>query len=134
MKSLDQQLSHRIDVQWKEVYDVNKRSDKLEATIRTLSSEVVALKETINHLTNRCNTLEGVVDDMDQYSRNANILIHGMVTDNASGAEFESDVLQKLNRTLSTSLQPHDINAIHTLPSHMSQPAASRPKPATIIV
>ena len=99
VKGMEQQLTHRIDVQAREIYDARKQSDKLEAAVRTLSSEVGTLKETINHFTNQCNVLEGSLDEMDQYSRNSNILIHGMTTENPAALSFR-------RRCCSNSMKP----------------------------
>ena len=70
---------------------------------------------------------------MEQYSRNANLLIHG-IKQPTSGTEqnLTGDVLNLLNTNLGLSLQEQDLTAVHRI-GRTTQPAQTAPDgtPAT---
>ena len=114
--ALDKKLTCQIEAQASEVFDLSKRIDHLEKNNKDLVAENANLKDTIKNLSSKVESLSQSVDDLDQYSRNSNLLIHGLSQDTAVEPDLSTRVLDYLNANLGTTLHERDINVIHRLP------------------
>ena len=75
--ALDKKLSHQLDSQSVEIFDLSKRMDRLEKANKDLLSEISDLKDANKTLLLKSEVLDQSLDDLEQYSKGSNILIHG---------------------------------------------------------
>jgi hypothetical protein len=137
VEAIERKLNNRLDTQEVQVFDCNKRIDKLEKTCADLTKENEELRSTIKLLTNKLSEISTNCDDLDQYSRNSNLLIHGLPisqTSSETPSIIEGNVLHVLNSNLGLALTPSDVNAVHRLPRQQPQSSTSHAKPPPIIV
>jgi hypothetical protein len=136
--NMDSRINKRIDSQEVTSYDIKNRTDQLEKKYQKLADENSELKQQVLQLKSKCDSLELAQDDLDQYSRSKNLLIHGIpqTADEGTGNNLEARVLQDLNNKLGLNLEPMDITALHRNgPSGLRAnigTAASRPAPVLI--
>jgi outer membrane murein-binding lipoprotein Lpp len=121
--AIGKKFEQRMDCHSKEVFELNKRIDSLERQNEKLQNEKFdalnrQLQDKINQLNSKVETLLTTTDDLEQYSRNTNLLLHGVQSSAPSGG-LETNLLlhvvQTLNTNLGTSLQESDINAVHRI-------------------
>jgi TolA-binding protein len=116
VEAVEKRLSQRIDCQASEIFDLNKKIETLEKNSKQLEITNKQLTEKNNQLHARIETLATNVDDLDQYSRNSNLLIHGIPLTSPPGTSegnLIQHTVQLLNNHLGTTLQEADINAAH---------------------
>jgi len=136
LASIDSKLNHKIDNQSAEIFEANKRIDRLEHTIADLRAEIVCQNDTIRSPSNKYDQLTAAVDEQDQYSRNCNILVHGLpqVTPrDQPETDLQDRVIHNLNTYLGTTLAADDIGAIHRLAARTAT-GGQRDKPLPVIV
>ena len=141
--AMDQKINYRLDVHETESFDINKKIEKLEKENRALSAENITLKDSVTILSGKIDQLAKSCDDLDQYSRGSNMLIHGIPVitstdsngDSVTDADLVGRVIHLLNSNLGTSVSEHEINAVHRLPKATTGPGnAPNTKAAPIIV
>ena len=140
---LDKRLNQKIDSQSVDIFDLNKRCERLEKANKDLASENSTLKDLVKSLSNKIDSLTQNVDDLEQYSKGTNLLIHGIPThmsaDGSTEINLETRVVDYLNNNLNVSLSDNEVSAIHrlnrnTASSSTRQPSASTQRPAPILV
>ena len=141
--ALDKRMTQKIDQQAVDIFDVNKRIEKLEKSHLDLTAENANLKDMIKSLTKQHDVLALSIDDMEQYSKGTNLLVHGLPSlgDPSSPAEadLEKRVIDYLNSSLNVSISSDDINAMHRLPKAQSNlvatsSGASNLKPPPVLI
>ena len=132
-------LSQRNDIQAGEIFDLNRRMERMEKTNSDLAAEVAHLRDANKHLMTRNNQLSQQVDDLEQYSRSSNILVHGLLPANPGPEQnLSQHVLDVLNNSLqlSPALTASDVSAVHRVPrpstSTTGTTGANRPSPVII--
>src|SRR5206468_12646426 len=78
VSAIEKKFDHRLDCQSSEIFELNKKIDSLERQNKHLESSNTQLNDKINHLNTAMESLSASVDDLEQYSRNSNLLIHGV--------------------------------------------------------
>lgn len=135
--AIDKRLSQKLDSHDVEIFDLHKKCDRLERQVNDLSKENFELRDTMRSLSNKFDALSQNLDDLDQYSRGMNILIHGIPVLSQQPGNTEPDleprVVSFLNSNLGISLTEIDIGALHRLPGP-STTASSRIRPPPILV
>jgi len=134
---LDQKLNLRIDVQSTELFELNKRVDKIEQENKQLKEENISLKDSIKTL--MCQLDKSVVlnDDLDQYSRNDNLLIHGvpLPADNSAETNLEDVIADIVKSNFpNVVMNKSDISVAHRVGSSQNPTAGARAKPPPVIV
>lgn len=135
--SLDKKLNMRLDIQETSIFDINKRIDRLEKANLELRNENQMLKDSVNTMAAKLEQVTQSCDDIDQYSRGSNILIHGVPSPpgNAPEPNLAMDMTNLLNTHLNVSISLADVNLIHRLPrTNTAASASGRPKPPPIII
>src|SRR2546425_7768129 len=72
-------------------------------------------------LNNKIENLTNALDDLEQYSRNSNLLVHGIPSLSTSAGSEENladHVIQLLNSNLGTSILSTDISTVHRIGRH----------------
>jgi hypothetical protein len=141
--SLEQKMTLRLDVHAGEVFEANKRVDELDKRCRDLHAENGALRDSIKGLTTRIETLTLSTDDLQQYSRSDNLLLHGipLPTDGTKEDDLRQVVLGAFNRYLPGMNVTEDCISTahriasrpHNVSSNGSTPARA-PKPPAIVI
>jgi len=128
-----------MDSQAADVFELNRKVDRLEKMNKDLSTENNALKDSIKSLSVKVENVEQSMDDLEQYSRNSNLLVHGIpLSSDLSEPDLCTRVLGILNNNLGTNLDETDINVIHRLSRPVAQSAsgsstaAQKPPPVVI--
>lgn len=135
--SIEKKLTTRMDIQATEHFDLNKKVERIEKVNQDLAAENANLKDSIKNLTSRLDNICQNVDDLDQYSRNVNLLVHGVPSSNDPA---ESDLTDRLvgylNSNLGLTLKHDDISTLHRLPKPATQSSTTgaTSKPAPVIV
>ena len=134
--SMEQRFTHRSDVLEAQLHDANKRIDKLESACQKLESENTKLHDVLATVRAKNDKLEVALDDVDQYSRNSNLIIHGVRHENNFDDNIPQNVTAILNTNLQLNLQPSDVAVAHRIRRQTpTQPLASQtPKPQPIVV
>jgi len=131
--AIDKKLSARMDSQAADVFELNRKVDRLEKMNKDLSTENNALKDLIKSLSVKVETVEQSMDDLEQHSRNSNLLVHGIpLSSDLSEPDLCTRVLGILNNNLGTNLDETDINVIHRLSRPVAQSASAQPPPVVI--
>ena len=125
--SIDKKFSSRLDTHEVHMFDMNKRMDKLEKSFSELTAENHSLRDQITVLNNKLEVAMKTSDDVEQYSRGLNLLVHGipLPADLSTETDIETKTVQVLNTNLGLNLTVNDISAIHRLPRHQSTPSAT---------
>lgn len=139
VSSLDQKLSVKIDVQASEIFTVNKRVDALEKKLADLNSENSALRESIKALSTRVESTNTSNDDLEQYMRGDNLLLHGvpLPADGSKEMDIRKLVVDSLTASMpGANLLKEHISVAHRLPLPRQLPNASaaRTKPPAIVI
>lgn len=137
IKSVDQRITQRVDVQETALFDLNKRIDVLDRSNKNLESENAEMRNMIGMLKNRLDQVEQKSDELDRYSRNSNALIHGLTVNNdeSTGTILRDRVISDLNVHLNLNLTPADINAVHRLRKFTTSVVGSaHQKPPPVII
>jgi len=116
--AVDKKLNQRIDSQASEMFDLNKRCERLEKANRDFAAENANLRDTVKNMSNKCDTLAQSVDDLEQYSKGSNLLVHGIpvVADSESNEpDLSSRVIDYINNNLGVEISNENICALHRL-------------------
>ena len=134
--AIDKKLSSRLDTHEVQMFDINKRLDKLTRTCDDLGKENDSLRDTLVALNARVEVISIACDDNEQYSRSANLLIHGIPTpsDNSTESNVDTAVADILSTNLGLSISASDFTSVHRLPRDRHQGASGPPRPPPIIV
>ena len=76
--SLDKKVTTRLDIHEVQAFDTNKRIDKLEKICNDFQAENAALRNLVAQQSKEIQILTRNIDDIEQYSRGSNILVHGI--------------------------------------------------------
>ena len=76
VQAIDQKLSLRLDVQVRNIHDLNVRLDKAEQYIADIRAENVALRTELKTLYGKQDKQQADLDELEQYTRSDNIIIH----------------------------------------------------------
>jgi hypothetical protein len=135
---MDQRISRRIDANEVSIFDVKNRIDQIDLKCKKLTEENSELKAQVANLKIKNDQLELSLDELDQYSRSKNVLVHGIPTlsDELQGSRLEDRVLQELNGKLGLNLASTDVSACHrngpSGPHGNIGSSASRPPPVLL--
>ena len=134
--TIEKKINFKIDVQQTEIFDLSKRIDVLEKSYRDVCAENASLRDTIQSMNNRADTLAQSVDELDQYSRGSNILVHGAPVSTVSVTEndLRQNMLHLLNTTLGVTIGDQDLIAVHRLPRHSNSTASASTRPPPVII
>lgn len=114
--SLDQKLSVKLDVQSNELFEANKRIDALEKKLNNAELDNAALRDSLKGLNARIDSANSVNDDLEQYMRGDNLLLHGVPLP-ADGSK-EGDVSQLVVDVLNTNLSGVSLKKEHISTAH----------------
>ena len=116
IQSLDQKMTQRIDFQTNDIFELNKRLDSCEKSIKHLRDENSSLKDQVKSLDSQVAKLQAANDDAEQYTRNENLLIHGvpLPSDNSQEKNLNDVVLSLLTKNFpSATILSSDISTSH---------------------
>jgi len=77
--AIEKRLDQKIDSQASEIFSLNKRLERVEKANKDLLTENTNLKDSINQVSNKADLLAHNIDDLEQYSKGTNILVHGIL-------------------------------------------------------
>ena len=139
--SLDQKLSQRLDVQSGEIFQLSKRLDSMDKRNSDLLHENTLLKETVKQLTLQVEKSVDAADELEQHSRNDNLLLHGVAlpADGSREGELGEFVVGLLNRHFpDANITRADISIAHrngsSHPGTVDQTSAVRIRPPPILI
>jgi len=137
--SIDSKLNTKIDSQAVQIFDLNKRCDRAETLNTDLAKQVAELKDANRNLASKIELQSQAIDDLEQYSKGSNLLIHGIPHQISTQGEIEKDldkcVADYITTNLGISVTEADINAAHRLTRNATNTAGnSSNKPAPIII
>lgn len=118
MDALDKKLTLRMDTQSAELFELHKKVDVLERNNKSLEKANDQLNEKIAQLNSKIDALSTTVDDLDQYSRNQNLLIHGIshtATHNEPERNLSQYVAQLITTNMGITVNESDINTAHRI-------------------
>jgi hypothetical protein len=118
-----------IEGQASEIFNLHKKIETLENSCKKLETSNVLLNE--KKQSAKIETLENNIDELDQYFRNVNLLVHGVPTFNTTGgseANLSHHITQILNQNLGTSFQESDIVSTHRIgrPTNNARPNGAK--------
>jgi hypothetical protein len=123
---IDLRFNQRMDVQSAEIFEFNKRLDNYEKSLGDLREENKSLKESVTLLIGQIDKLTKTDDDLEQYTRNDNLLFHGipLSVDNSSDADLGKVIIDVVNKNFSgLAITESDISIAHrTGPNRQPQP------------
>lgn len=93
-----------------EMKELRKEIEKSAATYREMHKEVNDLKEENERMQQR-------IDDLEQYSRIANVIIRGIKEAKDEAEEELVECIQEIGKSLGVELESGDINTIHRMPT-----------------
>ena len=144
--AIEKKLDHRLDCQSSEIFELNKKVESLERQNKALESSNTQLNDRINHMNTKMESLISSMDDLDQYSRNTNLLLHGVpMIPSQDGREpnLTQHVVGILNSNMGLSIQESEITTVHRIGkpqtissalSSASHQGASLTRPAPLII
>ena len=97
--SIDSKLNTKIDSQAVQIFDLNKRCDRAETLNTDLAKQVAELKDANRNLASKIELQSQAIDDLEQYSKGSDLLIHGIPHQTSTQSEIEktwTNVLQIL--------------------------------------
>jgi len=135
--AIDEKLSVRLDVNGKDILDINHRLDLVEKANRELVAENFNLKASIKELHASVLKLNNSLDEMNQYSRSDNILIHGVPysSDGSQETDIGGVVVTTLNNNImGINLLGADISSAHRIgrPNTAAPGQSSKPQPIVV--
>ena len=116
--TIEKKLSQRLDHHSSDLFDAAKRIDHLEKANTDLLAEINSVKDLNKSLSSKLDTLNTHVDDLEPYSRNTSILVHGLpVVAAAHGPESDlpERVITVVNSHLGLTLTTGDIAVTHRI-------------------
>jgi hypothetical protein len=133
--SIDQRLNRRIDVLETSIFDLNKRADDAERANKKLVAENVVLRDSIASLTAKSESLTCTIDDLEQYSRGSNLMIHGIQPqpDDNVGTNLAARVVTLLNSNLGVSVHDNDLSTAHRV-RRVNASSSGNPKPPPVVI
>ena len=129
-------MNQRLEYESVEIFDLHKQIEALERNKAQLETTNGQLNEKINQLQGKTDALAVSVDDLDQYSRNSNLLVHGVPSISTGQQEvgLARHVVQLLNTHMGTSLVETDLVAVHRLARHGATAPTLTQKPQPILI
>src|SRR3989442_6003242 len=118
VEAIEKKLDMKIDCQASEIFELHKKVEQLEKQNKNLESINNQLNDKINQINTKLETLTAAIDDKDQYSRNTNLILHGvpsLATPDGHENQLMQHVIQVLNTNLGTTIQESDISTAHRL-------------------
>src|SRR2546425_256790 len=85
--ALETKMNQRVECQQAEIFDLHKRVEVLERNNKQLETNNNQLNDKINQLNSKIETLTVTMDDLDQYSRTSNLLVHGVPSTSSAGQQ-----------------------------------------------
>jgi len=139
ISAIEDKLTTKIDVQAVTVFDLNKRCERIEKLNSDMAAEIADLRDTNRSLVSKLELQAQAIDDLEQYSKCSNLLIHGIpVQSNTPGAvetNLDKRVVDYITTNLNVNITEADINAVHRLNKNTTNSTASNSnKPAPIII
>lgn len=137
VQAIEGKLNQKIDFHAVEIFDLNKRCEKLEEDNRNLTKEISILKDQSRNNHNKFETILQHTDDLEQYSKGANILIHGLPvsTQGSQETDLNSKMKDFLNQNLGITVADSDINTVHRLARNIGTNTGSNTtKPPPILL
>lgn len=132
--ALDKKLNQRIDSQASEIFDLNKKCERLEKANRDLITENADLRGSVKSLSNKIDFLAQSIDDLEQYSKGSNLLLHGipvMADMGSDESNLNSRVVDYINDNLAITISENDISALHRL-TRSAQNTQANASPSSI--
>src|SRR2546425_508904 len=140
VSSLESKLSLRLDVATGELFTTNQHLDRLEKKHTELQKENDNLKDHVRSMSARIESLDAALEELEQHTRNENLLLHGVPVPNDGSKETDltSTVIDILNRNMpDLALHVEHISVAHRLQSRSnlsSTMAGGAPKPPAIVI
>jgi hypothetical protein len=116
--SIGRKFEQRLECNGTEIFNLNKKIEALERQNKSLETTNVQLNERICSLNTKIETLATTVDELDQYSRGSNLMVHGiplMPTTGGREDNLTQHVVQLLNTNLGTTISDIDISVAHRI-------------------
>ena len=137
--AMDKKLTTRLDIHEVQTFDLNKKLEKLEKNYSDLLKENQSLRDSLKSHTSRVDSMDSQIDDAQQHSRNANILLHGLSSDSSTETNLESRVLSVLNSNLGLGVTATDIQAVHRMQRTMTggqsgMMTTNQPRPPPVVI
>lgn len=141
--ALDQKLTTKIDYQNTELFNMNKRMDILDKQVVDLQRENQGLKDSVKSLLTRIEASNLEVDNLEQYTKSDNLLIHGipLPIDGSKESDIRQLVVDVLGRNMTNiGLNKDSISMAHRLSTKQlnqvssSNPSSRSTRPPPIIV
>jgi hypothetical protein len=135
--TIEEKMSLRLDVMARDIFLINQKMDVLEKQNRDLQLENESLKSSMRLINTRITTVGEAVEEQDQYSRNDNILLHGvpLPADGSKELDLTKTVIDVLKRNMpDVLLHPENISTAHRLPLRSQPSSGSNQKPPPIII
>lgn len=96
------------------------------------------LRNNLTNLNKKSDTLSCSMDDLEQYSRGSNLLIHGIdvVNQGATETDLNARMVHFLNNNLGLTISDQDIRALHRLPKTVASAHNQHgiPKPPPVLI
>lgn len=121
--AIEEKLTLRLDVSDREVHDLNVRLDAMERTTAELRAENSELKAQMTSLQTKLDQSHARLDDLEQYSRVDNLLVHGLAATEQPEKNLSKNIVDMINSNFSNiTISEQDISTVHRL---------GRPTPTT---
>jgi hypothetical protein len=138
-ENIDNKLSQRIDAQAVEIFTLHQKIENLEKHVKQLEDANGQLVDRLNAQQLTTNNLQASSDDLDQYSRNCNLLIHGLPSTSSPGQPEPNlipSLVSSLNHHLGTRICENDIDVAHRLQRATNNPSQGNNviKPNPVII
>jgi TolA-binding protein len=139
MKLFDDKVQLKLDVQANELFQLNVKLDALSKSNEELRKENLTLRQEIKNQENQIQSISSANEELEQYSRVDNMLIHGVPAPQPNTQENLYTLIPEiLNRNFENlNLSSEHISIAHRLPPPRPQSAtsaSSRQTPPPIIV
>ena len=138
--AVEKKLGQRIDSQAADIFDLHKKMETLERNNKQLETLNSQLSDKCNQLGSKIEGLSTALDDLEQHSRNSNLLIHGVSTTSAPGTSETNlihHVTDLLNNLMQINIQEADIGIAHRVgrpPSSSGSGTTTAQRPQPIVV
>ena len=125
--AIEAKLSVKIDVQGRELYEMNNKLESLERRCNELQADNMSLRAEIKKHDTRITEITASCDDLEQYSRSENILLHGLpLPQDGSTEDLYKLVPETINRHMpGITLAPDMISVVHRLAPNRQSTAGS---------
>lgn len=142
--SLDEKLTLKLDIQSSEIFDANKRIDALEKRLINIELENAALRGSLQSVNSRVDSTSLANDDLDQYMRSENLILHGvpLPIDGSREVDISQVVIDVINSNMpGVALKKEQISTAHRMGqsgtrqnSQSPNAASSTSRPPAIII